>query len=137
MLNYSFITYKMRIKSTSKLLAVSKNTCQISKVPRHRVLINSFLKSRPNLQAIDYLYMYLWHAFSSCGELGLLSSCSALASHFRTQALELGFQNTSSSCGTSSVALRHVTSSQTRGQTHVPHVGSQTIHHWTTREVLL
>ena len=49
----------MRIKSTSKLLAVSKNTCQISKVPRHRVLINSFLKSRPNLQAIDYLYMYL------------------------------------------------------------------------------
>ena len=44
--------------------------------------------------------MYLWHAFSSCGERGLLSSCSALASHFRTQALELGFQNTSSSCGT-------------------------------------
>ena len=33
------------------------------------------------------------------------------------------------------VALRHVESSQTRGQTRVPSIGRQILNHWTTREV--
>ena len=33
------------------------------------------------------------------------------------------------------VASKHVESSWTRDQTHVPHIGRQTLNHWTTREV--
>ena len=42
-----------------------------------------------------------------------------------------------SSCGTFCLAVpRHVGSSRTRGWTHVPCIGRQILHHWTTREVL-
>ena len=66
-------------------------------------------------------------AFSSCGEQGLLSSCSAQVSHcgdfsccFRVRALEFGLQEL---WHMGLVALRHVGSSPTRDRTHVFHIG--------------
>ena len=78
------------------------------------------------------------HAFSSCGEQGLLSSYSAWASHCsgfscpRAQALGcMGF----SSCGIRGlVAPQHVGSSQTRDSAGVPCTARQILNHWTTRE---
>ena len=76
-------------------------------------------------------------AFSSCGERGPLfiavrgpltiaaSRCGARA--LDTQAQELWH--------TGLVAPRHVGSSQTRAQTHVPCIGRRILNHCTTREV--
>ena len=87
-------------------------------------------------------------AFSSCGEWGLISSCSALASHCggfsccRAQAL--GHRDFSS-CSIWAqelwhwgvVMVQHVGSSCTEDQTHVPCIGRWIPIHCTTREVLL
>ena len=74
--------------------------------------------------------------FSSWGEWGLLSSCSARASHCsgfsccvsRAQG-HTGFR----SCGTR--YTWHVGSSRTRDWTHAPCIGRRILNHWTSREV--
>ena len=77
-------------------------------------------------------------AFSSCGKWGPLftavrgcltitaSRCRAQAPDAQAQQLWL----------TGLVAPRHVGSSQTRAQTHVPSIGRQILNHCATREAL-
>ena len=90
-------------------------------------------------------------AFSSSEEWGLLSSCGVQASHgggfsrCRAQALGcMGFRSSSTSAleclfkqlwCRGLVAPRHVESSRTRHQIHVPCIGRQIPVHCTTREV--
>ena len=84
---------------------------------------------------------YRVQAFSSCIRQGLLSSCSAQASHCG------GFLGPRcagfSGCSTQAqylkcmglVAPQHMESSRTRDQTHVPCIGSWIVNHCTAREV--
>ena len=67
--------------------------------------------------------------------LGLLSSCSARASHCGCFSCSRArrLQSLRSSLGL--VALRHVGSSQTGDGTRVSSTGRQILNHWTTREV--
>ena len=90
----------------------------------------------------------LW-AFSSCDELGLLSSCHMRGSHCRgfscgAQAPGcVGFGSCTSwalegmlsSCGHGLICPMHVRSSRTRDSIHVPCIDRQILNHWTTREV--
>ena len=77
------------------------------------------------------------HAFSSCSELRLLSSCCVWASHCSgfsyCGACALGHRF--SSCGPWAYALKHVGPSWTRDGTCVPCIGRQILNHWTTMEV--
>ena len=78
--------------------------------------------------------------FSSCGEAGQLSSCSAwafalwwLLFFWSTSSTDNGLQY---SWFMGLVAPWHVESSQTRDQTHVSCIGKQIPNHWTTRKIL-
>ena len=74
-------------------------------------------------------------AFSSHSEWGLLSGCSAPASHcggFSSWSTDSGAR-AQNSWHTGLADLCHVGSSWTRGrQTHVPCIGRQILNHWTT-----
>ena len=81
--------------------------------------------------------------FCSCGQQGLLSSCSVRTSHcdgfscFRAQAAgRADFSNcrwtSQNSCNVGLVAKRHVEPSRIRDQTRVPSIGGQILNHWTT-----
>ena len=95
----------------------------------------------------SFLFIYLFMVvqglhcctgFSSCGGRGPLSSCSAWVSHcggFSRYGVRAVDTRAPSLWCTGLAALRHVGSSQTRGQTHVPSTGRQIRIHWTTREV--
>ena len=93
----------------------------------------------------NFIYLFLavlglafcaW-VFFSFGEQGLLSSCSAWASHCSgfschgAQALE----HRLSSSGKWAVSPRYMGSSWTRDQTYVPCTGRRILNHCTTREV--
>ena len=72
--------------------------------------------------------------FYGCGERGLLSGCSTLASLVAEHGLQgAGFRSWCAGF----VALRRVGSPWTRDRTRVPCIGRQILNHWTTREVLL
>ena len=84
----------------------------------------------------------LWccvQAFSSCAKQGLLSRCSAEASHYSgvycCRAWVLGTPAQQLWC-VGLVAPQHVESSRTRDQTCVLCFGRQILNYWTTREVL-
>ena len=89
------------------------------------------------LSAILGLRCYTW-AFSSCGEQGLLSGCSAWPPRCG------GFScRTFTDCRAPAQQLWHtglvapwnVGSSQTRGQTHDSCIGRWILNHWTTSKV--
>ena len=87
--------------------------------------------------AITFLFWLCVGFLSSCGEWGLLFSCSVEASQFsccRAWALECA--SFSSLWHISLVALQHVESSRTRNLTHEPCTGRQIPNHWVNREVL-
>ena len=65
--------------------------------------------------------LQLWRVDFSLQWLLLLQSTGS-----RVQAQQL--------CGTRLITPRHVGSSWSRDQTHVPCIGRQTLHHWTTKE---
>ena len=120
-----------------------------------------------HFRVVYFLFIYLrlcWlftaarGLFSSCGDRGLLSSCSAHASHCggfpRCRAWALGAGvSVASVCGLSScsmwapecvisscgalglAALHHVESSWTSDWTCVSCIGRRILNHWTTREV--
>ena len=72
-------------------------------------------------------------AFSSCGEQGLFSlRGKSLACQWL---LLLWSTDSRAQAQGSLVARRHVESSWTRDQTHVPCTGRWTLRHWTTRGV--
>ena len=80
-------------------------------------------------------------SFSSCGQWGLLSSCSVRISHCGGFPCNCSFGNCSwwraqKFWHVGLVARRHVEPSWTRNQIHVHCIGGQILHHWTTREVL-
>ena len=62
--------------------------------------------------------------------LGLLTAVTSLAAEPRLYAHSLQQD-------TGLVALRHMESSRTRDQTHIPCIGRQILNHWTPWEVLL
>ena len=64
-------------------------------------------------------------AFSTCGKRRLLIAVASLA-------VKCGLQY---SWHMGLAAVRHMESSLTRGQVHVPCIGRQVLSHWTTREV--
>ena len=78
--------------------------------------------------------MLLFGLFSSCSKQGLLSSCGPWASHCSDFSYCGAWVQQLGSKGP--VAPRHVESSWTRDQTHVPCFGRQIPNHWSTREVL-
>ena len=116
---------------------------------------DSFKKMTYLLVALDLRCCTL--ACSSCGEWGLLSSCSAWAFHYggffrcRAQALSplaslvgacglsscgpLALECNLSNCGAQAlVTLWHMGSSQTMDRTHIPGIGRRILIHCTTRE---
>ena len=106
---------------------------------------------------IRYLFLagpsFLPRLFSSCGEQGLLFSCSTRASHcgglfcWGAQALlgRVGFSSCGYwdlehrflSCGMGSFAPQHVRSSSTRDGTHATCTVWPILYHWATREAPL
>ena len=70
-------------------------------------------------------------AFSSCRELGPLSSCSTMASSVA------GHSSRCSGAVAPELAPQHVGPSQTKHRTFVPHIARQILNHWATREDLL
>ena len=128
-----------------------------------RDLVSSSLKIIFKILFIDLLLAVLGLCcsglFSSCGERGLLSSCSAqpsLCSGFSCCGAQASGYAGFSSCGTWAqqlqlpgsraqaqylcntglVALRHVGSSWNRDRTRVSCIGRRILYHWATRETL-
>ena len=98
---------------------------------------------------LDWVFSAARMLFSSCGEQGLLSRCSAWASLVASLVMEHRLQGAQPSVlaasglsGCSSQALEHRISSCSewvyhvliRDRAHISYVGRQILYHWATRE---
>ena len=141
-LNQNFITQRLKNNYLCLLNASYISRVQI-KVFQYGIFFKrciSFFKLSNFLSLVALGLCCCTWDFSDCGELRLLSSCAAWASHFRgiscCRTQILGYM------GLAVVAqglscLQPVESSQIRDQTPVPCIGRWIFNHWTTREVLV